>query len=373
MSSSTKKTYFITGGGTGGHIYPAISIAKTLREDPETERIFYIGNSRNLEAKIAAEESFEFLHIDITSMPRKLNFDFLKWGFKLDRATWKALFYIYKYKPNAVFGTGGYVSAPAIIAAILSNTPYMIHDSDAHPGIVSRYVSGMAKKVSLAFEGAKKFIENPNSEVFGNPIKSEFFSISKEDARKELKLDKKPTLLVMGGSQGAMNINHTTVNCMEYFVKELKMNVILQTGAKNYDSAIELLAAVFPEHEKEEGVIVRPYFSNMAIPLKAADIAVSRSGSLSLSELAAVKIPSVLVPFPYAAADHQRKNARCYEEAGASVYIDDFELNKDKLQEVITDLVKSPEKLKKMAAAAETFSKPHAAREITEALKQIAK
>lgn len=372
MKNNTKKTYFVTGGGTGGHVYPAIAIAKELRNDPSTQKVYYVGNPNNLEAKIAQEEGFEFLPVDITSMPRKINFDFLKWGFKLDKATWKALFYIFKYKPDAVFGTGGYVSAPAIMGAILSKTPYMIHDSDAHPGIVSRYVSKYAKKISLAFEDAKKYIDNPNIEIFGNPIKQEFFSITKEEARKELNLDKKLTLLVMGGSQGAMNINHTTANCLKYFVEKLKINVILQTGAKNYDSTIDHIIKIFPDYSKSSSIIVRPYFNNMAIPLRAADIAISRSGSLSLSEIAAVEIPSILVPFPYAAADHQRINARCCENAGASIYIDDFELCKATLEKAITELVNSPEKLADMAKAAKKLSKPYAAKQITEALKKIA-
>ena len=166
MNEQDKKIYFITGGGTGGHIYPAISIAKELRNDRDTKKIYYIGNPNNLEAKIAKEEGFDFLPINISYMPRKLNFAFIKWGFKLQCAIWKALFYIYKYKPNAIFGTGGYVSAPAIIAAMITQTPFMIHDSDSHPGIVSRYVSKGAQIVSLAFDDAKKFIENHNFSMF---------------------------------------------------------------------------------------------------------------------------------------------------------------------------------------------------------------
>jgi len=373
LSKQDKKTYFVTGGGTGGHIYPAISIAKALRNDPQTENVYYVGNPNNLEARIASEEGFDFLPVKITSMPRKLNFDFLKWGFKLDAATWKALYYIFKYKPNAVFGTGGYVSAPAILAALITKTPYMIHDSDAHPGIVSRYVSSGAASVSVAFEEAKNFIKNNDINVFGNPIKSEFFNLTKEEARKELGLGKEPVLLVMGGSQGAMNINHTVVNCMKYFAEELKIGVILQTGAKNYEAALDLLEKIYPEYKKNSQIIVGPYFDNMAIPLCAADLAIARAGSLSLSELAAVEIPSILVPFPYAAADHQRKNARCYEAAGASVYIDDNELNKEKLENAVAELVNNPNKLCEMASAVKAFCKPNATAQITNKLKEISK
>ena len=373
MSKKDKKTYFVTGGGTGGHIYPAISVAKALREDNQTDKVYYIGNPKNLEAKIAKDEGFEFLPIEITYMPRKLNLDFLKWGIKLDCATIKALYYIFKYKPDAVFGTGGYVSAPAIIAALISNTPYMIHDSDAHPGIVSRYVSAGAKVVSVAFEEAKKHINNDNIKVFGNPIKQEFFNTTKEEAKKLLGLDNNKTILIMGGSQGAMNINHTAVNCLKYFTDSLKLNVILQTGAKNYEATLELLSQVYPDYKKNKKIVIEPYFDNMAIPLKSADLAVARAGSLSLSELAAVELPSILIPFPYAAADHQRKNAKCYEAAGAAVYIDDYELNKSKLESTINDLITNPEKLAKMAESTKQFSRPNATTDITSALKEIIK
>lgn len=372
MGKSDKKTYFVTGGGTGGHIYPAVSIAKALREDEQTQKVYYVGCKNNPEEKIAKEEGFEFLPVEISYMPRKLGFDFLKWGFKLDKAVWKSLYYIYKYKPDAVFGTGGYASAPAIIGAWLSGTPYVIHDSDAHPGIVSRYVSKGAQLVSVAFESAKKFIKNDNIEVFGNPIKSEFYTLTKEAARKELNLGKEPVLLIMGGSQGAMNINHTAINCMRFFVEKLKISVILQTGTKNYDAAIDMLNKTYPEYTKTKRVIVRPYFSNMALPLMASDLVVARAGSLSLSEIAACERPSVLIPFPHAAADHQRKNARCYEEAGASIYIDDFELNKEILEKTIEDLFKNPEKIAKMKTSVKSFCKPNATEQIVLAIKKAA-
>ena len=368
-----KRTYFVTGGGTGGHIYPAISVAKTLRDDDTNSKIYYVGNPNNLEAKIAKEEGFDFLPVDISSMPRKINFNFIKWGLKLDGAVIKALYYINKYKPNAVFGTGGYVSAPAVIASFLSGTPYMIHDSDAYPGIVSRYVSSGAKCVSVSFEEAKKYLKNDNIKVFGNPIKSEFLNVSKEEAKKTFSFNNQPVLLVMGGSQGAMNINHTVINCMKFFVEKLKINVILQTGAKNYDSSIELLEKIYPEYKQNKGIIVEPYFSNMALPMKTADLIVARAGSLSLSEIAAVEAPSILIPFPYAAADHQRKNARCYEQIGASVYIDDFELNKDILEKTVEKLITDKAKLQAMSEAVKTLSRPNAVSQIVQTLKEIAK
>lgn len=372
MSKEDKKIYFVTGGGTGGHIYPAIAIAKELKKD-NNFKVYFVGKKGNLEEKIAKEENIEFLSVNISYMPRKLSFGFLLWGLKLQIAIWKALFYIYKYKPNAVFGTGGYVSAPALMAAVLSNTPFMMHDSDAHPGIVSRYVSRGANIVSLAFEEAKKFIQNDNIRFFGNPIKQEFFTISKDDAKKELKIQDGLTLLVMGGSQGAASINNAAIESIEYLTNELNINVILQTGNKNFEKSIAHIQNVYPDYKNNSRLLIQPYFSNMAIPLMAADIAVARAGSLSLSELAVAETPAILVPYPYAAADHQRKNARCYEKAGAAIYVEDVDLKKENLVKTIKALIENPQKLASMKNAMKKFSKPNATKEITQALKEISK
>lgn len=373
MNKEDKKIYFVTGGGTGGHIYPAIAIANELKKDSNVEKIYFVGKPNNLEEKIAKEEGFEFLPINISYMPRKLNFSFLTWAIRLQAAIWKALFYIYKYKPNAVFGTGGYVSAPAVMAAILSNTPSVIHDSDANPGIVSRYVAQGVKLVSLAFEEAKVFIKNDNIKVYGNPIKQEFFTITKEDAQMALNLNAGMTLLVMGGSQGAASINNVVIESLKYLTEDLNLNVILQTGNKNFQEVINQLEKLYPEYKENSKIIVQPYFSNMSIPLKAADIVIARAGSLSLSEIAAVEVPSILIPYPHAAADHQRKNARCYETAGASIYIEDSEFNRTFLENTIKELLDKPQKLEKMKNSVKKFCKPNATIEIATALKEIAK
>lgn len=365
-----KYTYFITGGGTGGHIYPAIAVADELLKQEDTKDLYYIGNSKNLEFDIVNSKGIKFLGVDVHGMPRKVGFALVKWIVQLAFAVMKCCFYIVKYKPDAVFGTGGYVSAPALIACRIMKKPYMMHDCDAQPGLVTRSLAGHAKVVSLAFECAQNLIANKNCKINGNPIRAAFKTLTKQEARKNLGLEDKLTLCVMGGSQGAMSINNATVGILRK-LSGLNIQVIFQTGKRNFERVIEQLLVSYPEYEADKNIIVRPYFEDMVTVLKASDMAVSRAGSLSLSEIAAAGIAPILVPYPHAAADHQRKNARFMLEKGAGIYIEDAELDETTLWQAIISLVNERQKLESIRQAAQSLAKYDAAQKIVEQLKGI--
>ena len=366
-----KYTYFITGGGTGGHIYPAVAICDELKKDSETKEIYYVGNPKNLEFEITKKLGYKFLGVNVSGMPRKFGSKSIFWFFQLQFAIIKALFYIKKYKPNAVFGTGGYVSAPALFAAGLDGVPYMIHDSDAQPGIVSRYIAPSAKCVSLAFDSSKEFIISKNIHVNGNPIREEFKTVSKEEARQKLKLENKLTLCIMGGSQGAKSVNDAAVQILKKLSQEYNIQIIFQTGKKNYEKTFFKLKEAYPDFEKDKNIIFKPYFDDMASVLKASDIAVSRAGSLSLSELCACGVASILIPYPYAAADHQRKNAKYLVDKRAALYLEDADTTKDTLLIAIEQILDNPEKLKIMQNNAYSLAKLNATQDIVNQLKSI--
>ena len=361
--------FFITGGGTGGHIYPAIAVAEALKG----EEIFYVGNPKNLEYDIVSQKGYKFLGVNVHGMPRHANFDFIKWMFQLGCAVLKCCYYIKKYKPDVVFGTGGYVSAPALMAAKLMNVPYMMHDCDAQPGLVTRKLSASAKCVSVAFDSACKFLKNKNCYVNGNPIRSAFKTLSKEDARKNMGLENKLTLCIMGGSQGARSINDASVEVLKSFSKDFDLQVIFQTGRKNYEKVIEQLLTIYPEYEKDKNLIVKPYFDDMVTVLKSSDIAVSRSGSLSISEICASGIAPIFVPYPYAAADHQRKNAKFMVEKNAGIYIEDSEINEKLLYETVVALIKDKERLQELQRNSLSLAKFDGTEKIAEQLKKIKK
>lgn len=369
-TNSKKYTYFITGGGTGGHIYPAIAICDKLRADETTKEIYYVGNPNNLEFDIAKKLGYNFLPVKIKGMPRKLGFGLIKWFFELQFAILKALYYIFKYKPDAIFGTGGYVSAPALFAGHMANTPFMIHDCDSQPGIVSKYIAPMAKCVSIAFESSKEFIKSENIHLNGNPIREEFKTLSKKEAREKLGLEDKLTLCVMGGSQGAKSVNNATVEILKTLSFQ-NLQIIFQTGKKNYEKTIEKINEIYPEYKEDKNIIVKPYFDNMATVLKASDIAVSRAGSLSLSELCACGIASILIPYPHAAADHQRKNAQFMVKKRAALYLEDADTTKDTLLIAIEQLFNDREKLSTIQSNARELAKLDATTSIVNQLKGI--
>ena len=371
MSEVYNSRYFVTGGGTGGHIYPALAVADALSKGGA--KVYYVGNKRNMEYELASDKGYKFLHVSVKGMPRGLNIKFFIWGIKLVKAIIRSVRYIQKYKPDAIFATGGYVSAPMIFAAIITGTPYMMHDCDAMPGLVTRRLSKRAKYVSLAFEKAKKYIPNRNAVVTGNPIREEFKTLSKLSARAEMGLESgRLVLTIMGGSQGAKSINNTTVELLKEFSQELNLQVIFQTGKKNYQAVTDRLQQFYPNWEQDRSLIIRPYFDNMISVLKASDIVISRAGSLSLSEICASEVAPILVPYPYAAANHQRINAKSLLENGACIYIEDNDLEPNSLREIVVELINNPVKMNYLKQNSSYLSKPDAAKQITELVQRIA-
>ena len=368
MSEAYKKVYFVTGGGTGGHIYPAMAVADELSKE---NKVYYVGNKRNMELELATKKGYKFLHVGVSGMPRKLNPKFFYWVLRLIRAVLFSIRYIKKYKPNAVFATGGYVSAPMIFACILTKTPYMMHDCDAMPGLVTRRLCKRAKYVSLAFSKAKKYIPNRHVIVSGNPIREDFATMTREQALENMGLKNKLTLTVMGGSQGAKSINNTVVELLKEFSQDLNLQIIFQTGKKNYDELVEKLKLVYPAWEQDSNIVLKPYFSDMISVLKSSDIVVSRAGSLSLSEICASGAAPILVPYPHAAANHQRTNAKNLLESGACIYVEDSDLEPNKLREIVHILVNNPMKINYLKQNSSYLAKYDATKQIVEKLESL--
>lgn len=351
------KTFFITGGGTGGHIYPAIAVADELLIADAQNKIYYVGNPNNLEFSIVKDKNYEFLPVISSGMPRKIGGAILKWAIQMFHAFIKCCIYIKKYKPDVIFGTGGYVSAPVLMAGIVMKVPFVMHDCDANPGLVTRKLSPFAKSISIAFDEVKNKLNNKNCHVNGNPIRNEFSTLTKEQARLNLGLENKLTLCIMGGSQGAQTINNAAVELLKTLSHDYNLQIIFQTGKKNFDETISKLKIAYPEYEEDKNLIVRPYFDNMVTVLKASDIAISRAGSLSISELCASAIAPIFIPYPYAAADHQRKNAQNIVAKEAGLYLEDCDVTPDSLMEMVKSLVENPEKLQKIQQASLNLAK----------------
>jgi UDP-N-acetylglucosamine--N-acetylmuramyl-(pentapeptide) pyrophosphoryl-undecaprenol N-acetylglucosamine transferase len=371
--TNKKYTYFVTGGGTGGHIYPAVAVGFALQKEDDTKKVFYVGNPNNLEKKIAEDKVFDFLGVNITAMPKTKSFEFLKWVFKLLLATSKSVFYILKHKPDLVFGTGGYVSSPMLFASLLTRTPIVIHECDAIPGKVSKLFAPYAKAVSVAFETSKDGLKSDNIQVNGNPIREEFLSTDRYNARKEWDLKDKLTIMVMGGSQGAKKLNMVLVQCLKKLFKKYDIQIIHQTGMKNYDETVQELKKVYPNYTENSQYVIRPYFKKMYLPMLASDIAVSRAGSLSISEICVSGLASILVPYPYAAADHQRKNAKEMETLNAALYLDDALCTPEALMEKLEELINNTQKMIEIQTNAKKLVKYDATKDIVNQIKEVSR
>ena len=373
MFNKNKETvYFITGGGTGGHIYPAVSVIDELiNNGVEKKNIFYLGNNKNLEFEIAKKNEYNFLSHSAKGMPRKLGLDFLIWAFGLFASVFKTIKYFIQYRPSVVFATGGYVCAPALICAILFKVPYILHDCDIHPGIVTRAFAKYAKSVSLAFDGAKKYIKTKNIEVNGNPIRQEFKTISKRQAREEISLKDDFVILIMGGSLGARTINNSSFKILKEFANKKGITILWQTGNKNFDEVTKKVLQEF--EELPDNLVLQPYFDKMYLALLSADLVISRAGSLSLSEICACALPSILIPYPYAAADHQKKNALNLVENGVSLMLEDKDCNDESLFELVNDLMSNKEKISNLSFNAHKLSKTDSAKKIVEQINMAIK
>lgn len=364
-----KKTYFITGGGTGGHIYPAIAVADELLQQDDTAKVFYVGNPNNLEAEIVKDKNYQFLPVISSGMPRKIGLELVKWTAKMFFAWIKCCKYIKQYKPDIIFGTGGYVSAPVLLAGLTMKVPFVMHDCDANPGLVTRELSPFARSISIAFDVAKSKLKNQNCFINGNPIRTKFATLTKEEARKNLGLEDKITLCIMGGSQGAKAINNATVEILQDLSKKYDLQIIFQTGKRNFEEVSNKLKEIYPEYEQDKNLIVKPYFEDMVTVLKACDIAVSRAGSLSISELCASSIATIFIPYPYAAADHQRKNAKYMVEYGAGLYLENDDTTPETLKKDILQLLENKNELHQIQENATKLAKFDGVQKIVEQLK----
>lgn len=350
----------LSGGGTGGHIYPALTIADQLKKiNPDIEIIF-IGTRQGLEKDIVPRYGYPIKFIEVAGFKRSLSFDTLRSAFKLVKGLFEAYSLISSIKPDLVIGTGGYVCGPVVFLSALKGIPACIQEQNAMPGVTNKILSYFVKKVFLGYkEAGKYFCKNTEMVYTGNPIRMEILAGEKDTAIKELGLDtKKKTILVSGGSRGARSINNAMLEAEVMLSERHDVQVVHVTGDVNYEQYMKDIAG---KGVIGDNIIIKPYLHNMPVALAAADLAVFRAGAIGLAELMAKGIPSILIPYPYATANHQEFNARAIEAEGAARVILDKDLTGEKLLEAIEHLLIHKEQLEQMQQAAKKLGKPQAA------------
>lgn len=361
--------FVLTGGGTGGHAYPAISIGEALRaEYPDCELLF-IGTRDSIEERLAITAGMRFTAIAGRKLKKAMSVGTVLAMASLARGIVEASSVLRGFRPDVVIGTGGYASAAVVLAHALRGGKSIIHEADAIPGRTNRWLSRFAVKVCVASEDSLKFLPPGKTVVTGLAIRSELLSLPKrEKARKALGLDANAfTILVFGGSQGARKLNEVVAESIAG-LKELPVQILHQTGQKNYDEALARAESIGWDRYQ-----VRGYLDDMRSAYAAADLVVCRSGFGSISEITAVGLPSILVPYPYSYADHQTKNAEFVARSGGALMISDSDFSAEFLVKMVKRFIEMPHELQGMAAASKGLGKPDAAKDIARIAVELAK
>ena len=363
----------ISGGGTGGHIYPALTIYKTL-ETMVDANFLYVGTERGLESRIVPKEGIPFTTLPVQGLQRKLSLDTLVTAGKTLSSLWKANQLISEFKPDIVIGTGGYVCGPLLLAAALRGIPTLIQEQNVVPGITNKILSRFVDVVAVGYEEAARHFPSAKQVVYtGNPVRPSVVTANREEARAYFGLqDNQTAILVAGGSRGARSINTAMQAIHEQYKGREDIKIIHSTGTDEYSRVCERLGIHEGEVYSPTSHIV-PYLDNMDMAMAASDMAIFRSGAIGLAELAVRGIPSILIPYPYAAADHQTFNAKAFVEVGASTMIVDKELDGTRLLQAVDAMLADQRCRERMAESTLQLVKPEAAIEIAKLALSIKK
>jgi UDP-N-acetylglucosamine--N-acetylmuramyl-(pentapeptide) pyrophosphoryl-undecaprenol N-acetylglucosamine transferase len=361
MPQNDKLRIIISGGGTGGHIYPGIAIANKLKELHPNSQITFVGVKNRIETKIVPKEGYPLKTVFIKSFPRKFGIKTISFFFSLLIGMVQSILLLLRYKPHVVVGTGGYVSYPVVYAAYLLKIPTLIQEQNSFPGIATRVLASKVDEVHLAFEEAINYLKKVrNKEKFkitGNPIRLRSERVDRSSALKKFDLDQnKRTLHLFGGSQGAAPLNQALVEALSGLSTNIQ--IIWQTGEPDHNR-IRTECQKYPHK-----IFVQPFFFNMADAYTAADLALCRAGAITIGELVQVAVPAIFVPLPHAAEGHQDKNARLLVEANASEMILQRDLTGALLKEKIEQLIFDDKKLDQFKQNLKKFYYPDAAGEI---------
>ncbi len=335
----------ISGGGTGGHIFPAIAIAQALKRIDETVDILFVGAKGRIEEQKVPEAGFKIELIDIRGFRRKLSFETLKNIFRLIKSLFRARKILKNFKPDAVIGVGGYASGPVVYVASLKGIPTLIQEQNSYPGITNKILSKKVDKICVAYDAVKKYFPAEKIILTGNPVRKKITDTvaTKEEVLTFFNLEPgKKVILSLGGSGGAKSINDGIKANLEK-IAQSDIFFIWQTGKYYYENSLKAV-----EEMEAENIKVYDFISRMDLAYKAADLVISRAGAGTISELSMLGKAVILVPSPNVAEDHQTKNAKALVDLNAAVLIKDDE-TENKLIDTALELVKNENKIKELS------------------------
>jgi len=355
----------VSGGGTGGHIYPAITLIRTIQKQVENPEILYVGTKIGLEADIIPKEGLPFKTVDIRGLERKLSINMIKTVGKAIHGVWQARRIVKQFNPDVVIGTGGFVCGPILLAASLMGIPTLIQEQNVIPGITNKFLAKFVTKIAVGYQDAIKYFPKEKVTFTGNPIRAEVLSMNREDGLAEFGFDaNKKTILISGGSRGARSMNRAMIEVHKHFASSQNIQLLHVTGKNEYNDIVTSVQEQGIDLQQSRNILIKPYLYDMPKALALADLAIFRAGATGIAELTAKGIPSILIPYPYAAENHQEFNALSLVKRGAAVMIRDKDLTSVGLIKAIESIISEPVKLLKMATASREMGRPEAAEEI---------
>jgi UDP-N-acetylglucosamine--N-acetylmuramyl-(pentapeptide) pyrophosphoryl-undecaprenol N-acetylglucosamine transferase len=352
----------IAGGGTGGHVYPGIALAREFQRQASGTEILFVGTEKGLEARLLPREGFRLDTIRVRGLVGKGWMGGLLALLRLPLAFWDAARLLLSFGPDLVIGSGGYASGPVILTAWVMRKRIVILETNLAPGLTNRFLAPLADLVALAWEGSKTYLDGRKIRLFGCPIRRELIT-----AASPLSPSSRKTIVLLGGSQGAHALNGAMLVAVDHFgfFKD-EIEIIHQTGREDFEGVREAYA--------KRGVRARvePFIQDMKEVYQQATLLISRAGATTLAEITACGKPAILIPFPYAAGGHQEQNARALETAGAALVIRQDDLSGPFLAQLILDLLMDPIRLERMSKASRQLGRPDAAEKIVETCLELA-
>jgi UDP-N-acetylglucosamine--N-acetylmuramyl-(pentapeptide) pyrophosphoryl-undecaprenol N-acetylglucosamine transferase len=367
MTNNQPYRLIISGGGTGGHIFPAVAIANEFKSRYPSAEILFVGAEGRMEMTRVPEAGYKIIGLWISGLQRRLTLSNLLFPIKLLVSYFRALQIVNQFKPHVVIGTGGYASGPIMIAATRNRTPTVIQEQNSYAGLANKQVAEKASRVCVAYEGMEKYFPANKIVITGNPVRKDILNI---DSKRNQALNhfgfipENKVLLIIGGSLGARTINESVINGIEKLVAA-EIQVLWQTGKGYYEAYKSKLA----KYDLKR-IRVQDFVREMDLAYAAADVVISRAGALSVSEICVAKKPVILVPSPNVAEDHQTKNAKALSEKDAALLITDADSDAmliDTALNLIFDSDKS-DRLRKNIAA---FARPNAASDIVDEIEKL--
>ena len=357
----------ISGGGTGGHIFPAIAVAQVLQADAGNE-ILFVGAEGRMEMDRVPKSGFDIIGLPVSGFQRRLTAKNLMFPIRLVYSLWKANSIVRKFKPDVVVGFGGYASGPVAKAAEWQKVPVVLQEQNSYAGVTNKLLARKAERICVAYEGMEKFYDASKILFTGNPVRKDIEGLDtiKEESHEYFGLvPNKKTILIFGGSLGAGSLNKAVRHNLQKLNNQMDLQFIWQVGSLYYDEYKST------DEAKLQNVMLLPFIERMDLAYAAADLVVCRAGALTISELCLAAKPAILVPSPNVAEDHQTKNAKSLADKGAARLLRDKDVYAE-LGESIISLLQEEEELEEMKMQLRRLAKPDAARKIAEEVIKVA-